>query len=105
MIKIYKLQLIDLISPVSLAVINTLEIQLNEIQKEMQKVNSIPVVNDSCERAVQLASLFNNKGPKSEEKRQNYYLTIDSIQNRHLKTVEDYNNFYTKEKLKQANLQ
>lgn len=72
----------------------TLGIDFDDLEAAIEIVKTVPVVNDACERSVQMASLFNNKGPKTEDNRQDYYLTIDNIQQRHLKTVSDYNNFY-----------
>lgn len=100
-IKIYELELIDLITPVSLAVMQHLGISLNNTEEDANLVAAIPVTNDLCERAVQMATLFNQKGPKDETKRQDYYVTIDAVQNRHLKTVSDYDEFYKNLKKKQ----
>lgn len=87
-------QLVDLINEQSVAVIQALKISLDDLEHARQIVEAIPCVNDSCERAVQLATEFNKTGPKDEDRRQDYYLTINEVQNRHLHTVQQIDEFY-----------
>lgn len=95
LIAVKNLKLEDLINETSLAVMQQLNISLDDLEKAQQVAKSIPCTNDVAERAIQLASKFNNQGPRNEEDRQDYYLTIDDVQNRHLKTMTHINDFYS----------
>lgn len=43
-------------------------ININAMDEVFKLVQQIPVVNDACERMVQMASVFNDKGPKDEKR-------------------------------------
>lgn len=80
-VNISELQPIDMINETSKAVMLYLDIPFawtsqSDYEEIVDKINKIPCVNDACERAVQLADKVNEEGPKSEDARQDFYLTI-----------------------------
>lgn len=71
----------------------SLEIDMDVIENFVDLNSSFPIVNDLCERAVQLATLYNNKGPKTEKETGLLY-----HHQRSTKSVADYGKFYKQQK-------
>lgn len=90
MIQIKDLKLHDLVDSSSLSVMNMLKVdemlldidldqwESNNIVNEAKSiVSNIPCSIDVCENRVQLASTYNCNGPRKEDDRQKYYITIN----------------------------
>lgn len=66
----------------------------DEYEKSVLKVNEIPCVNDACERAVQMADFFNLEGPKTEDARQDYYLSIKAAREQPVSSLAALQDYY-----------
>lgn len=57
-------------------------------------VSSIPCINDACERACKLASDLNDKGPRTESAREEFYLVADKAKKIPTKSLTLLNQYY-----------